>query len=569
MGFNPSSPFFKIYELIESRGLTQKQAVEILGIDHRAHPISHAGGSDGSPFPDAEEAEKMRVRLLVSWASVLMLVLVVSCGTGQPNSETSQTSGSAQEGSTAEESASERSATSEVKLTGATPGERAIQALQAMDLEPGTTFTVFSEDLTIKMADVNTEEFNKQTGFVLETRAAPFLENRTKILQDATSKAGAYDLVILQTSWLGDFFNAGYLTPLTEWAEKYDPEFDDIIAPFNNVWSRYAGEVYGLPTDGDTWILYYRKDLFADPDEKDAFKRQFGYDLAVPITWDEFNDIAEFFTRPDDDLYGATEWRVKGVTYWWFLQRLGSLGGTYFGEGMTPAINGTEGVRALEDLKAMNQYMAPDVLSWGYVETVEAFSQGKAAMVVTWPAAGKNFVDAKGSQVIGKVGYAAVPGYVVDGEPNPKTMTVPGYSLIVNSSTQRPPEAVYLVAQWLTSPEQLKRANMNLSGNTDVLRESVFSDPEVRGIFDGAGEYLDAQKANIAQGFPEPILPGYEEYMQALEIEISRYMTDQVTSAQEALDNVAAEWDKITDKHGREQQQELYNFFWLVRGICG
>jgi multiple sugar transport system substrate-binding protein len=117
------------------------------------------------------------------------------------------------------------------------------------------------------------------------------------------------------------------------------------------------------------------------------------------------------------------------------------------------------------------------------------------------------------------------------------------------------------VAQWLTSTEQLKRANMNLSGNTDVLRESVFSDPEMRQIFDGAGEYLDAQKANIAQGFPEPILPGYDEYMQALEIEISRYMTDEISSAQEVLDNAAAEWEKITDKHGRDKQAELYEAF--------
>jgi multiple sugar transport system substrate-binding protein len=492
-------------------------------------------------------------------------MVVAGCGPGAAPSTAGQSSGAAQEGSTAQESSdstsAETSSAAEVEITGATSSERAIQGLKALNLPAGTKFTVFSEDLTIKMAEVNAEEFNKQTGLELETQTAPFLEHRTKIMQDAINKAGAYDMVILQTSWMGDFYNAGYLTPLTEWANKYNPDIEDMIAPFNNVWSHHAGEIYGLPTDGDTWILYYRKDLFEDPKEQEAFKAKYGHDLKSPATWDEFNNIAEFFTRPDQNLYGATEWRVKGVTYWWFFERLGSLGGTYFGDGMKPAINSSEGVKALEDLKAMNQYMAPDVLSFGYVETVAAFSQGQAAMLITWPAAGKNFVDAKASKVIGKVGYTTVPGYEVDGKPNPKTMTVPGYSMVVNSNTKNPKEAVYLVAQWLTSTEQLKRANMNLSGNTDVLRESVFSDPEMRQIFDGAGEYLDAQKANIAQGFPEPILPGYDEYMQALEIEISRYMTDEISSAQEVLDNAAAEWEKITDKHGRDKQAELYEAF--------
>ncbi len=455
----------------------------------------------------------------------------------------------------------EAPAAAEVQLTGKTPGERAVQGLKAMNLPPNTQFSVFSEDLTIKMAQVNAEEFKKQTGLTLKDEFAPFMDHRTKVMQDAVNKTGAYDMVILQTSWMGDFYKAGYLTPLTEWVKKYNPDLEDMIAPFNKVWSQYAGETYGLPTDGDTWILYYRKDLFEDPKEQQAFKAKYGHDLKTPATWDEFNHIAEFFTRPDQNLYGATEWRAKGVTYWWFFERLGSLGGSYFGDGMKPAIASPEGIKALEDLKAMNQYMAPDVMSFGYAETVEAFSSGQAAMLITWPAAGKNFVDAKASKVIGKVGYTTVPGYELNGKPNPKTMTVPGYSLVVNSSTKNSKEAVYLVAQWLTSPEQLKRANMNLSGNTDVLRNSVFSDPDMRRIFDGAGEYLDAQKANIAQGFPEPILPGYDEYMQAIEIEISRYMTGELDSAKEALDNAAAQWDKTTDKQGRDEQEQLYKAF--------
>ena len=36
-----------------------------------------------------------------------------------------------------------------------------------------------------------------------------------------------------------------------------------------------------------------------------AFEAEYGYPLAVPETWAQLMDIAKFFTRPDEGLYGA------------------------------------------------------------------------------------------------------------------------------------------------------------------------------------------------------------------------------------------------------------------------
>ena len=49
----------------------------------------------------------------------------------------------------------------------------------------------------------------------------------------------------------------------------------------------------------------YRKDWFEDPAEKAAFKAKYGRELAVPETWEEFQDVAEFFQRPDEKRYGC------------------------------------------------------------------------------------------------------------------------------------------------------------------------------------------------------------------------------------------------------------------------
>ena len=59
-----------------------------------------------------------------------------------------------------------------------------------------------------------------------------------------------------------------------------------------------SGEFFGLPANQDAYGLTYRKDLFEDPKEKEAFKAKYGRDLAVPQTYQEAKDVAEFFTRP-------------------------------------------------------------------------------------------------------------------------------------------------------------------------------------------------------------------------------------------------------------------------------
>ena len=69
--------------------------------------------------------------------------------------------------------------------------------------------------------------------------------------------------------------------------------------------------IYALPINQDSMGLVYRKDLFEDPKEMEAFKAKYGYELAPPKTYDELRDIAEFFTRPDKNLYGIATYGSK------------------------------------------------------------------------------------------------------------------------------------------------------------------------------------------------------------------------------------------------------------------
>jgi multiple sugar transport system substrate-binding protein len=66
------------------------------------------------------------------------------------------------------------------------------------------------------------------------------------------------------------------------------------------------GHHYFLPFHANVQIGYYRKNLFEDPQEQAAFKAKYGYELAAPKTMQEVEDIATFFTRPAQSLYGLT-----------------------------------------------------------------------------------------------------------------------------------------------------------------------------------------------------------------------------------------------------------------------
>ena len=98
--------------------------------------------------------------------------------------------------------------------------------------------------------------------------------------------------------------------------------------------------------------LAYRKDLFEDPDEMAAFKAKYGYDLAVPKTWAELLDIAKFFTRPDEGLYGVAIYTQKdydAITMGFENVMLG-FGGDWSDENYNPegVINSPEAIAALE-----------------------------------------------------------------------------------------------------------------------------------------------------------------------------------------------------------------------------
>jgi len=404
-------------------------------------------------------------------------------------------------------------------------------------------------------------KWEELTGIKVKVIEVPINEMFTKILQEHRAGSGAYDALNVVPSWMPDLVRAGALEQLDSRVDKYGfrDELKNIAPTYRDNQMTVDGKIYGFPDDGDLFILYYRKDLFEDAANKAEFKAKHGYDLAAPATWEQYADIGNFMTdKYAPKIYGAGQFRQAAYGIWMFEERYRVEGGKFFDpETMSAQINNEIGVKAYEGMRSDNKFMPPGVETWGFVEALSSFLAGDIAMTISWPpfgrwAAGYGLDDAAlswvpKSKIADKVGYALPPG----GTPQ----LAAGFSLSVSSSSKNK-EAAYLFIQWLNSEEtSLQRVQLPYALR-DPFRESHFTDPEYLSRWADAGNYLKTLRAGADTGLLDLSILQIDKYEEALRQSMSRLWAGE--DAKEILDDVAAQWDKLTKRIGVDKQKAAY-----------
>jgi len=414
-----------------------------------------------------------------------------------------------------------------------------------------------------------------------EVVGVPFTSVYEKLKTEFIGMTGAYDLVIFYPAYLGEFAGLGYLAPLDDLAKKYDPKLDDVSTGVRELNCKYGGKLYALPYDGDVLNLYFRKDLFENATEKANFKKQFGYDLKAPDTWEQFLDIAKFFTRKKgqtlagqvlkEDFYGSAELAARGFSYAWWLARFGSLGGVYFDESMKPMINSEQGVKALDLFKESLKYSPPDVMAYGYEELKNVYLDGRIAMMVQWSDVQKKAQDPSISKIVNKSGIAIMPGSMVKGK-IVRSAPMPVGRVLAVPKTSRNAEAAYIVARYLSVETSLHDVSSPETG-LDPYRKSHVANPkafaQILGNEAAAKEYLNVVGQNLENAYPEINIPGAGNYQDVLDLYVNRALSGEMSS-KAALDAAAKEWEQITKKLGADKQKEIYLKTvetWKVLGI--
>jgi ABC-type glycerol-3-phosphate transport system substrate-binding protein len=75
-----------------------------------------------------------------------------------------------------------------------------------------------------------------------------------------------------------------------------------------------------------------------------------------------------------------------------------------------------------------------------------------------------------------------------------------------------------------------------------------------------AKNHVDAIRASLQVGYPQPNWPGAGEYLRVLGTEIQSAAAGQKT-AKQALDEAAQQWSDTVDKRGKKEQQQFYASF--------
>jgi multiple sugar transport system substrate-binding protein len=438
--------------------------------------------------------------------------------------------------------------------------ERAVEAAKQY---AGTEITIVWEAGLQSLDPLNFSgpKWEELTGIKVKVIEVPTAEMFTKILQEHRAGTGAYDALNVVPTWMADLVRAGALEDLDPYVDKYGfrEELQQIAPTYRDNQMTVDGKIYGFPDDGDLFILYYRKDLFEDPENQAEFKAKYGYDLAAPATWQQYDDIGNFFTdKYAPKIYGAGQFRQPAYSQLLFQERFRVEGGKFFDpETMKATVNSEIGVKVMDDMRAENKFMPPGVESWGFVEALTAFLNGDIAMTISWPpfgrwAAGYGVEEealswVPKSKIIDKVGYALPPG----GRPQ----LALGFSLAVSASSKNK-EAAYLFIQWLNSEEiSLQRVQLPYALR-DPFRESHYTNEEYMSRWPDAKYYLATLRAGADSGLLDLSLLQIDKYEEVLRQAMSRLWAGE--PSQEILDDVAAQWDALTEKISVDKQRAAY-----------
>jgi multiple sugar transport system substrate-binding protein len=407
----------------------------------------------------------------------------------------------------------------------------------------------------------------KAFNITVKTVALPFDSLENAIQTDLVSGTGAYDIFVYPPRFTGDLASAGDLVPLDTYEKKWNPNLQAEIPVYRYLYNEWDGKQIALTYDGDRLEVYYRTDLFNNPAEKRAFKKKYGYALAVPQTWKQYLNVAAFFTRKKGatlagkklarGFYGTAEITRAPDNFDWWINRFASTGGIYFDKNMNPKIDTAGGVAALQNFKAILPYMPPGKLNFEYNETMNAFLQGESAMVIQWTDVARAAQDPSSSKVVGKVGYAQIPGSEVHGSIIHRSTLAYGRVMGI-SKLSKNAEAAYRVMDWMQQPSQAINYVTEPTSGIDPYQYVVYQQPQ-KWVqqWPTLKPYVANGLKSLKNGYPELEIPGAPRYDSSLVTHIANALDGQETPSQ-ALKATTDDWNKITDDLGRTKQTQYW-----------
>ena len=384
--------------------------------------------------------------------------------------------------------------------------------------------------------------YEQETGIKVNVIQEPWGSFGDRFFTEMAAGGDSWDMVVGDSQWLGQGATQGHYVDMTDFmvSNGIDKSVTKATLTYYGEYPTGSGRYWAYPTEGDADGWAYRKDLFEDPDNMAAFKEKYGYELAVPETYDQLKDIAEFFTRPDDGLYGVAIYTQKdydaitmGVENTMF-----SWGGDWKDENnnVMGVVNSKKNVEAVQFYKDLYDCcQVPGLSNAFFTETNDAMISGQAAMIMNYFA----FFPALANPGINP--YAENTGFFA----NPAgpygdqfaALGGQGMSIISYISPERQEAAKDFIKWFAQEDIQAKWAELGgYTCNANVLKTDAFLNATP---FNPAF----AQTMTMVKDFWN--IPEYGQLLEVTQRELSKFIVEGQGTAQETMDTIAEEHDKI------------------------
>lgn len=390
--------------------------------------------------------------------------------------------------------------------------------------------------------------YEEETGTKVTIVQEPWGSFYNLFATEMAASGDTWDMVVGDSQWIGQMTTEGHYLDMTQFLTETGLK-DTVVPATLTYYGEYptgSGTYWAYPTEGDADGWAYRKDLFENPDEMAAFEAKYGYPLAVPETYAQLKDIAEFFTRPDDNIYGVAIYTQKdydaitmGVENTMFPWGADWKDANNNVEGV---INSPEAVEALQYYKDLYDCcQAPGLSNAFFAEVNDAMTAGQAAMGMNYFAFLPALVnEGTNPNYFDKMGFFANPAGPTGGRG--AALGGQGMSVVSHISPEHQQAALDFIKWFGQDDTQAKWASVGgYTTNTKVFESE---------------EFLNATPYNRA--FAETMtfvkdfwnVPIFGQLLEVSQREFSRFIIEGQGTAQEAMDNIAAEHDKILKENG-------------------
>jgi multiple sugar transport system substrate-binding protein len=398
-----------------------------------------------------------------------------------------------------------------------------------------------------------------------------------------------FDIIEMGAPFEGDMGVKDLLSDMPDWV-KTQIDFDDYVNYLKPPVGTWNGKIHRVTIDSDCHTLNYRTDVFSDPDLAKQWKDSGGQgDWGPPKTWQQVQAITKFLKGKKfkgKDVFGFLDQpKPWGGFGFYFLASRATAYAKYpgeknwlFDENFKPLINSPAFVRAIQDVVDALPSEPPDQINAdGNTTAFQQFVTGTGSLLEWWGDIG-TFARTSDTATIGEVlDFSILPGSddvynfrtqkwekLASGPNQSPNMAYLGWGIYVMKSVDSDPKrqkAAWSAAAHLGGKDLSMWTAAYPSGFQPYRKSHTNLDLWALAGYDKKyiGAYMDSQSTsyNHPNSAIEPRIPGIFQYYSIAEDELSKVYAGKET-AQQGADNVAAAWEKLTDKLGRDNQVKYY-----------